>query len=251
LDSALNKLCILAVYKSPKGDFTIFLKQLDLILQKLYNNKYSILLCGDVNVNYLIDSNRRSRLDAVLHSYNLVGIVEFPTRYGLNSQTAIDNVFIDSSTFGKYELYPSVNGLSDHDAQLLILVNGEKKEKDCKSTVKRKINKFTTADFLWKLSHEMWEQVFQGNDVNMIFSTFLNIFLRIYNSSFSLTLVKNKMTQNSWITTSCKHKRELYYELHNNKKATFASYYRDYSKILSRVIRRQNNGIRQINCKLL
>ena len=138
LDSALNKLCILAVYRSPKGDFTIFLKQLDLILQKLYNNKYSILICGGVNVNYLIDVNRRSRLVAVLHSVNLVGIVEFPTRYGLNSQTAIDNVFINTSTFGKYELYPSVNGLSDHNAQLVILVNGIKKEKDCKSTVKKK-----------------------------------------------------------------------------------------------------------------
>ena len=83
LDSTLNKLSILTVYRSPKVDFTIFLKQLDLILQKLYNNKYSILICGDVNVNYLVDSNRRSQLDAVLHSYNLMDIIEFPTRYGL------------------------------------------------------------------------------------------------------------------------------------------------------------------------
>ena len=129
LDSTLIKLCILAVYRSPKGDFTIFHKQLDLILQKLYNNKYSILIYGDINVNYLIDTNRRSQLDAVLHFYNLMGIDEFPTRYGLISQMAIDNVFIDTSTFGKYELYPSVNGLSDHDAQLFILANGEKKGK--------------------------------------------------------------------------------------------------------------------------
>ena len=55
--------------------------------------------------------------------------------------------------------------------------------------------------------------------------------------------VKNKMNQNSWITpgiiTSCKHKRELYKELknNNNNNATLASYYRDYTKILSRVIR--------------
>ena len=129
LDSALNKLCILAVYRSPKFDFTIFLIQLDLILQKLNNNKYSILICGGINVNYLIDSNRRSQLDAMLHSYNLVGIAEFPTRYGLNYQTAINNVFIDTSTFGKYKLNPSVNGLSDHDAQLLILVNGKKRKR--------------------------------------------------------------------------------------------------------------------------
>jgi len=35
LDSTFNKLCILAIYRSPRGDFTNFLKQLDLILQKL------------------------------------------------------------------------------------------------------------------------------------------------------------------------------------------------------------------------
>jgi hypothetical protein len=40
LDSTFNSLCILAIYRSPRGDFTIFLKRLDLILQKLYNNKY-------------------------------------------------------------------------------------------------------------------------------------------------------------------------------------------------------------------
>ena len=68
-----------------------------------------------------------------------------------------------------------------------------------------------------KLSHETWEPVFDGNDVNKIFNSFLNIFLRIYYSSFPLIQAKNKMNQNSWITpgiiTSCKHKRELYKEL--------------------------------------
>jgi len=44
-------------------------------LQKLYNNKYNIVICGDIN--YLMDSNRRSQLDAVLHSYNLTGVVGF------------------------------------------------------------------------------------------------------------------------------------------------------------------------------
>jgi len=87
-------------------------------LQKFYNNKYNIVMYGDVNVNYLIDNNRRSQHDAVLHSCNLAGIVEFSTRFGLNSHTAINNVFIDTSTIGKYDLYPLINGLSDDDAQL-------------------------------------------------------------------------------------------------------------------------------------
>ena len=57
LDSTFNELCILAIYRSPRGDFTNFLNQLDVVLQKLYNNKYNIVICGDANVNYLIDSN--------------------------------------------------------------------------------------------------------------------------------------------------------------------------------------------------
>ena len=128
LDSEFNKLCILAIYRFPRGHFTNFLKQLDLILQKLYNNKYNIVICGDVNVNYLTDNLRKRQFHAILCSYNLMGIVEFPTRFGLNSQTAIDNVFIDKSTIGEYELYPLIIGLSNHDAQSLILNKGQKKK---------------------------------------------------------------------------------------------------------------------------
>jgi hypothetical protein len=50
------------------------------------------------------------------------------------------------------------------------------------------------------------------------------------------------MNQNSWITpgliSSCKHKRELYKELQSNNNTTLEYYYRDYSKILSMVIRK-------------
>ena len=82
--------------------------------------------------------HRRTQLDAVLHSYNLTGIVDFHTRFGLNSQTAIDTVFLDTSTIGKYDLHPLINGLSDHDAQLLILNKGQRKEKECYTYIKEK-----------------------------------------------------------------------------------------------------------------
>ena len=133
-----------------------------------------------------------------------------------------------------------INVLSDHDTQLLILHNGQKKEKECHTYIKRQINNNTIADFQLKLSHETWEPVFDGNDVTKIFNSFLNIFLRIFYSNFPLILAKNKMNQNSWITprilTSYKYKTELYKELQNNNNATLTSYYRDYSKILSMVI---------------
>jgi len=80
-----------------------------------------------------------------------------------------------------------------------------------KTYIKMKINNDTIADIQLNLSHETWEQVFDGNDINEIFNSFLNTFLRIYYSSFPLIWVRNKMNQNSWITpgiiTCCKCKR--------------------------------------------
>ena len=95
------------------------------------------------------------------------------------------------------------------------------KVKECHTYFKRKINKYTIADFQTNLSQETWEH---GTDVNEIFNSFLNIFLRIYNSSFPLTRVKNNLNQNAWITpgimTFCKYKRELHKVLQNNNNAT-------------------------------
>jgi hypothetical protein len=59
-NSIFNKLHILTIYRSPSGNLTNSLNKLYLILQKLYSNKYNIVICGDVNVNYLIENNSRS-----------------------------------------------------------------------------------------------------------------------------------------------------------------------------------------------
>jgi hypothetical protein len=50
-----------------------------------------------------------------------ISTVHFPTRITNISATSIDNIFIDGSR--NYTIKPHINGLSDHDAQLLILEN--------------------------------------------------------------------------------------------------------------------------------
>jgi hypothetical protein len=131
-------------------------------------------------VNYLSDNKDKSQLNVALHSYNLSSTVTFPTRIGLHSHTANDNVFIDTSSIGKYDLYPLTNRLSDHDAQLLIINKIQKQIKGGHTYFKRNINEYTIADFQLNLSHETWEIVFDENDVNKTFNIFLNIFLRIF-----------------------------------------------------------------------
>jgi len=59
--------------------------------------KANLIICGDVNVNCLQESDKKSQLNALLNSYNCFSIVQFPTRTYKNSITAIDNIFIDKT----------------------------------------------------------------------------------------------------------------------------------------------------------
>jgi hypothetical protein len=77
------------------------------------------IICGDINVNYLLHNSRGKILDTLLASFNLSSIVYYPTRLQNKSATAIDSIFIDTSKPANYVISPLYNGLSDHDAQLI------------------------------------------------------------------------------------------------------------------------------------
>ena len=91
------KVCIISIYRSPNGNFDCFLQNLDSILQILYNSFRNIIIGGDININYLVESERKNQLDNLLLSYNLTSIITFPTRLQNTSTTAIDNMFLDKS----------------------------------------------------------------------------------------------------------------------------------------------------------
>jgi len=59
LNSFCDKLCVLAIYRSRLGKFTTFLSNFDLILNKFFNLKFNFIVCGDININYLVESLRK------------------------------------------------------------------------------------------------------------------------------------------------------------------------------------------------
>ena len=85
--------------------------------------KPDFLLCGDINTNYLHDSNRKKYLSALLTTCNVSHTVDFATRIQNKSSRAIDIIFVDNSRLGSTIISPLINGLSDHDAQLLTINN--------------------------------------------------------------------------------------------------------------------------------
>ena len=116
-----KNLIAFCVHRAPMGDLDYFLKQLDIILNSLHNPKTELMLCGDLNINYIRTNNKKTQLDNILSTYNLTGTVHFPTRITNTSIYKIDNSSADSRN--NYTIKPYINGLPDHDAQLLKLNN--------------------------------------------------------------------------------------------------------------------------------
>jgi hypothetical protein len=82
-----------------------------------------------------------------------------------------------------------INGLSDHDAQSISTHTFNLEPPPKKYRFIRKINEYTLNDFLTKLSYENWDSVFSTEDVNKMFNSFLDTYLKIANSSFPLRRV--------------------------------------------------------------
>jgi hypothetical protein len=142
------------LYRAPFGNFELFLNRLETILNVLHSPTIESIICGDINVDYLTDSNRKQNLDSLLLSYNLSSTVNFLTRVQNNSRLATDNIFIDNKKLENYSIGPLINGFSDQQAQL-IEINGIDLQSGYQQykTVKKCIN-IRWQNFVTKLSHE-------------------------------------------------------------------------------------------------
>ena len=122
-------------------------------------------------------------MDAPLQTYNLTGTVSFPTRKTNASITAINNIFVTRTK--NYSIYPHINGLSDHEAQLIVIEDTVLTKQRNNITTQRYINDQSILEFELLLSYENWEEIFMEDNVNISFNKFLNIYLRAFNSCFN------------------------------------------------------------------
>ena len=74
-NSKANITCITTIYRSPSGNFTKFLKNLDSILNTWHSNKTDFVIRGDINIKCLENCKKRQQFDALLQTYNLIGTV--------------------------------------------------------------------------------------------------------------------------------------------------------------------------------
>jgi len=89
--------CIISItiYKFPSGNFLYFLNNLESILNSTHNNSIELVICGDLQINYVNDNYKKLLLNSLFASLCLHRTVQFPTRILYNSSTAIDNIHIN------------------------------------------------------------------------------------------------------------------------------------------------------------
>ncbi|PNF21509.1 hypothetical protein B7P43_G13548 [Cryptotermes secundus] len=233
--------CIISIYRSPTRKILYFISALDSVLNKLHSTSTNLILCGDLNIKYLSNINSKTQLDSLLTTYGLYNIIDFPTRIDYKSATAIDCIFIDKCKISNYSIIPVVNGLSDHDAQLLLLNNFTSQVLKGQYYFKRQINRMNIENFNFKLSYETWDDVFTDGDVDNMFNSFLNTYLRVFNGSFPLRKIFHNYDNKVWLTAGirilCQHKRTLHMLCRSIESPTLLAYYKKYSKILREVMK--------------
>ena len=231
---------IVCLYRSPLGNFDYFLKELETILIFISRDTKRLAVCGDFNVNFDEDTPHRRSLISLLASFGLYGTVDFPTRIYNGASTTIDNIFINSITQNNVNVYPWINGLSDHDAQFIVLRDVKTSVDKRRFYTYRSFNKASVTNFNIQLSYESWEDVFASDEVNTCFNIFLNKYLTIFDASFPIRRSSESNKSKPWLTqgikTSCYNKRKLYLESRHCKDHNKKLYYKRYCRVLNEVI---------------
>jgi len=105
--------------------------------------------------------------------------------------------------------------MSDHEAQCLCVNNiFDRQTGNFRLVKKRLITKYAVSMFIEMLKKGSWDNIINHTDMNESLNLFLNTFLIIFESCFSMQYVTNRVSNNHGITTgikvSCKCKKYIY-----------------------------------------
>ena len=67
-------ICIITIYRAPSGNFTFFINNFDSILRNLYNPALEFIICRDINIDYLKNTDKKTNLKTCY--YHIILLVQ-------------------------------------------------------------------------------------------------------------------------------------------------------------------------------
>lgn len=243
-DNTLSRpLLVITIYHPPSADTNNFLDQLDGMLRSVSREitRKHVIICGDFNIDALLDTSSKQDLHSLLISFGLTSHITSPTRVTNHSQSAIDYV-ISNKCNGQTKVLEL--GLSDHNAQLYQLSDFFKTIPKIRSYALKRI--FSQEQKYWfkhSLSQIDWSSILNINlDLDDNFQAFLQILLLEFQQHFPKRMVKvnSNLNKKPWLTLGLKisltKKREMSFKAKTSRNPSFILYYKSYVKILRKLI---------------
>lgn len=191
------KVFIVAIYRFPGADLDLFFEKLEetvLLCLSKTSKTGQVILCGDLNINFLSNNTNKQRLTDLISSFGIQVVnTSVPTRITATSATAIDYILTDM-TEGMFTSQVIDLGISDHCA-LTISINVQRKSsKEVPAYEnKRSYGKSQRESFLVSLASASWSSAFNSCTTESKFSAFMNVFNHHFNMCFPVRHKKSKV----------------------------------------------------------
>ena len=132
-----KNILLVSIYRPPNTSVSDFIKEYDLLLNKLNNIKdYDIVVGMDHNLDFLKSNNHRitQKFIELNLDLNFLPCITRPTRITKSTATLIDNIFISQNLHGRQDSLILIEDLSDHLPSLITL-SGQYLEKKATPTI--------------------------------------------------------------------------------------------------------------------
>lgn len=201
-----HSILIFAIYRSPDGDLDHFFNGMFEVLSFASRiTGVKIVITGDLNIDYLQNSRDKCRLMDVLSCFDLISLINEPTRVACRSQTAIDYFIVSSNVLEGHDCEVRVthSDVSDHTDQLLCLRGPltVKHGRESDFTSRYHFSDVNLSRLLSEMRAESWGDVYASRCLHIKFSIFIDTFLWYINMYCPLrTIERFKNTaRNPWI----------------------------------------------------
>lgn len=231
---------IVDIYRPPSGNLHIFFEQFEILLDELGECK-KVIICGDFNINLLLDSKYKTQFITLMQAYNFEATLNLPTRVTAKSKTCIDNFItnIDKALILNVSNF-SID-FSDHDAQLFGLTDisvGCNNSKVHTTKWGRNFNTNSLNKFYNSVLVIDWQTVYQSDNK---FMCFYDILFKHFNVAFPTKKIHIKRKNKSWISAgirkSSKTKRQLHQLIKDYPHPVLINHYKTYCNVFQKIIK--------------
>ena len=220
-----KKIIICNMYRSPSGDISSFMSELDMRLQSLKSHKNKVILfVSDSNIDLLNYGHFEPATKLVnnFSEYGFAPTISRPTRVTCYTATLIDHIFSnDCTAITKSGVI--TESLSDHLAVFINLILDPQKINcklaNCEITSYLHQN-LSDEENLKKFNHDIahtnWDSITATASADEKFNLFESKYKEIYDKNFPKTTKKSKKRKCDkpwilpWLQCACDRKNKLY-----------------------------------------